>query len=83
MQPHTQNEVENQIKQPLRAIVEIRGAELTVFPVADGDIDEKIILDALRFAVENEVQQLEMRNPGWRPGLHERRAPTMSLKSGP
>jgi hypothetical protein len=37
---------------PLRAIVEIIGGELKVYPIADSDADEKIILDALRFVRE-------------------------------
>jgi len=36
---------------PLRAIVEIRGGALLIFPEANNDIEEKIILDALRFVV--------------------------------
>ena len=39
-------------KMPLRAIVEIQGGELKIFPIADNDADEKIILDALRFVRE-------------------------------
>ena len=37
---------------PLRAIIEIRGGELKVYPVGNSDADEKIILDALRFVRE-------------------------------
>jgi hypothetical protein len=37
---------------PLRAIVEILGGELKVYPIADSDADEKIILDVLRFVRE-------------------------------
>ena len=33
---------------PLRAIVEIQGGELKIFPVADSDADEQVILRALR-----------------------------------
>jgi hypothetical protein len=41
----------------LRAIVEICGGELFVFPIADTDLEEKIILDALRFVVEDFVTE--------------------------
>lgn len=37
---------------PLRAIVEIIGGELKVYPVGNSDADEKMILDALRFVRE-------------------------------
>jgi hypothetical protein len=37
---------------PLRAIVEIIGGELKIYPIADSDTDEKTILDALRFVRE-------------------------------
>ena len=33
---------------PLRAIVEIYGGELVIFPLADSDIERETILDALR-----------------------------------
>lgn len=36
-------------KRRLRAVVEIDGGELCVYPIADNDVDEKIILDGLRF----------------------------------
>ena len=38
---------------PLRAIVEIIGGELTVYPIAESDLDEQRILDALRFVRED------------------------------
>lgn len=38
---------------PLRAIVEIIGGELKIYPVGDSDVDEKTILDALRFIRED------------------------------
>jgi hypothetical protein len=38
---------------PLRAIVEILGGELKSYPVGDSDGDERRILEALRFAVED------------------------------
>jgi hypothetical protein len=34
---------------PLRALIEIDGRELKILPVADSDVDEQRILDALRF----------------------------------
>ena len=37
----------------LRAMVEIIGTELKVYPICDNDADEKRILDALRFARED------------------------------
>jgi hypothetical protein len=38
-------------KQPslLRALIEIRGGELCVYPLCDNDLDERRIFDALRF----------------------------------
>ena len=39
----------------MRAYVEIVGAELKVYPIADNDTDEKTILDALRFIIEDGV----------------------------
>ena len=38
---------------PLRAIVEIIGGELKVYPIAESDLDEQRILDALRFMRED------------------------------
>ncbi len=43
----------NCFEYPLRAMVEIVGGELRIFPVADSDADERRILDALRFAMED------------------------------
>ena len=40
-------------RRPVRAIVEIVDGELRVFPIADCDTDERRILDALRFAVQD------------------------------
>jgi len=40
---------------PLRAIVEILGGELKIYPIANSDADEKTILDALRFVREDLV----------------------------
>jgi hypothetical protein len=40
-------------QQPLRAIIEIRGGELRVYPLCQTDEDEKNILDALRFVIED------------------------------
>ncbi len=37
----------------LRALVEIMGGELRVYPISDSDADEKQILDALRFIRED------------------------------
>jgi len=39
---------------PLRALIEITGGELRVYPVADNDGDERRILDALRFIAETD-----------------------------
>jgi len=41
------------LPRPLRAIVEIRGAELVIYPDADSDGEEKVILDALRFVIKD------------------------------
>jgi hypothetical protein len=38
---------------PLRAIVEISGGELKVYPIAESDLDEQRIIDALRFVRED------------------------------
>ena len=38
---------------PLRAIVEVVGCELKIFPIAQSDIEEKMIFDALRFMIED------------------------------
>jgi len=35
----------------LRAIVEVIGGELSIYPIADADIDERAVLDALRFVI--------------------------------
>lgn len=37
----------------LRALIEIIDGELKVYPIADCDRDEKIILDGLRFVIED------------------------------
>ena len=37
----------------LRAIVEVIGAELAIYPIADTDVDERAILDALRVVIED------------------------------
>jgi len=49
----TSKEVNQQSQKPLRAIIEIRGAELVVYPIADSDAEERTILDALRFVRED------------------------------
>ena len=40
-------------RRPLRAIVEIVGSDVRVFPIAASDADEKTILHALRFVRED------------------------------
>ena len=42
-------------RQALRAIIELVDGEIKIFPIARSDADEKTILDALRFAVADEV----------------------------
>jgi hypothetical protein len=37
---------------PLRAIIEIIGGEIKIYPVGNSDADEKTILDALCFVRE-------------------------------
>jgi hypothetical protein len=44
----TANDREQPNQKPLRAIVEIVGGEVFIFPVADSDVDRETILDALR-----------------------------------
>jgi hypothetical protein len=38
---------------PLRAIVELIGGELKIYPLADSDVEEHQMLDALRFIRED------------------------------
>ena len=38
---------------PLRAIVEVHGAELFIYPIVDNDQDEALVLNALRFIRED------------------------------
>ena len=53
MRPSSTSETpEKQV--PMRAIIEIRGAEIEILPIATCDADEKRILLALRFAVREE-----------------------------
>lgn len=40
-------------RSPLRAIIEIRGGELKVFPLAETDVDAAKIMDALRFIMDD------------------------------
>jgi hypothetical protein len=40
---------------PLRAIIEIVGGELAIYPIANCDSEEKIILDRLRFVIADGV----------------------------
>ena len=39
----------------MRCIVEIIGGEIAIYPIASSDADEKIILDAFRFVIEDGV----------------------------
>jgi hypothetical protein len=39
---------------PMRAVIEIVGGELAIYPISDCDTDEKIILDALRFVADGD-----------------------------
>lgn len=41
----------------LRAIVELIGGELKIYPLADSDADEKRILDALRCVIEEHARR--------------------------
>jgi hypothetical protein len=43
----------NPSRKPLRAIVEIIGGELTIFPVANSDTEAATIMNALRFVIED------------------------------
>jgi len=51
MERNTPPQTERQPRR-LRAVIEIIGAELKIFSLADNDRDEKEILDALRFLRE-------------------------------
>ena len=42
---------------PVRAIIELDGGELKIFPIAQSDIEEKMIFDALRFMIEDYDQR--------------------------
>jgi hypothetical protein len=42
---------------PLRAIVEIIGGELKIYPMTYNDLEEKLIRDALRFVREEQTAQ--------------------------
>lgn len=46
-----QTDGQTQIR-PLRAVIEIIGGQLTVYPIAQTDTDERKILDAVRFLAE-------------------------------
>jgi hypothetical protein len=51
---HDQYNLPVKVSRPLRAMIEIDGGELKIFPIADNDRDELLILDALRFACETD-----------------------------
>lgn len=51
--PATKLETQHTPRTSLRAIVEIHGAELAIYPIADSDIEAATILDTLRFVVED------------------------------
>jgi hypothetical protein len=55
MASNTLSKLEQQLRRsmPLRAIVEIQGGELKVYPIAESDLDEQRIIDALRFVRED------------------------------
>ena len=55
MASNTLSNLEPQLRRsmPLRAIVEIIGGELKVYPIAESDLDEQRIIDALRFVRED------------------------------
>ena len=43
-----------ELSQPrLRAVVEIVDGKLKIYPIADTDVEERLILDALRFVRED------------------------------
>lgn len=47
---HIDNPIQRKIQPTtLRAMIEIIAGELKIYPVAESDADEKLILDALRF----------------------------------
>ena len=58
MKSNTSPTFESQVRKtaPLRALVEITGGELKIFPIADSDGDEQLILDALRFVRDGATQ---------------------------
>ena len=55
MASNTLSNLEPQLRRsmPLRALVEIIGGELKVYPIAESDLDEQRIIDALRFVRED------------------------------
>ena len=52
MESHNSQFEKNQTPR-LRALIEIRGGELHVYPLCDSDGEEKQIIDALRFLRED------------------------------
>ena len=55
MASNTLSNLEPQLRRsmPLRALVEIIGGELKVYPIAESDLDEQRIIDALRLVRED------------------------------
>jgi hypothetical protein len=54
-----QNKIYNQNSSEspqLRALIEIDGGELRIYPLVDNDQDEKLVLEALRFIREDFCQ---------------------------
>jgi hypothetical protein len=43
-----------QSTEPLRAIIEVIGGELSITPIADSDAEEREILDALRIHLDEQ-----------------------------
>jgi len=50
---HTTYPIVEYPARPFRALIEIHGAELRIYPVGESEDEEKKILDALRFICED------------------------------
>ena len=53
--PADNSENQTPANRRLRAVVEIIDGELAIYPIANSDVEERTILDALRFIVADGV----------------------------
>jgi hypothetical protein len=52
--------------QPLRAMIEIVGNRLTVYPIADSDVETSTVIEALRLAATTGELANVANSNGWR-----------------